>query len=104
MARGSSAPPTKPEGGVTSRAADEQTLKRQAYNAAEQRLKEKYNLTFRSMVKEEAEKRGVAYEFRKTEEEKAREQYEELLAKYPHLRDQPAPSEDGAEPEVQPEG
>lgn len=96
MARGSSAPPVEPEGGATNAPPDEQTLRRQSYNAAETRLKDEYKSRFRWLVQDEAAKRGVTYEFRKTEEEKAREQYEELLAKFPGLRDQPASE---AEPE-----
>lgn len=102
MARGSSAPPVKTES-AASAAVDEQTKRRQAYNAAETRLKDEYKDRFRALVQEEAGKRGVTYEFRKTEEEKAREQYEALLAKYPNLRDQPVWSEDAAEqPEAEP--
>jgi len=59
--------------------------KRAAYSAAETRLREKYADEFKALVNEEAAARGVTYTFRKTEEERAREQYTELLAKFPDL-------------------
>lgn len=67
---------------------DPQVLKREAYTAAEGRLKQEYADRFKALVTEEAEKRGVEYVFRKTAEEKAREQYEKLLAEYPQLAQQ----------------
>lgn len=63
----------------------EQDLKRESYTAAEARLKAAHLDEFKDLVREEATKRGVTYTFRKTEEEKAREQYEALLAKFPGL-------------------
>lgn len=63
--------------------------KRAAYSAAEQRLREKYADEFKALVNEEAATRGVTYTFRKTEEERAREKYAELLAQFPDLAQQP---------------
>ena len=66
----------------------EQELKRESYTAAESALKARYMDEFKALVREEAEKRDVVYTFRKTEEEKAREQYEALIAQFPHLAQQ----------------
>ena len=63
----------------------DQQKKRAAWSAAEQRLREKYSDEFKALVNEEAATRGVTYVFRKTEEEKAREQYVKLLAQFPDL-------------------
>lgn len=63
----------------------ETELRRQAYTAAVGRLKEAHRDEFRALVQEEAGNRGVTYEFRKTDEEKAAEQVKDLLAKFPHL-------------------
>lgn len=64
---------------------DEATKKRQAYSNAEKALREKHQDEFRDLVKAEATKLGVTYVFRKTKEERAREQYEALLAEFPEL-------------------
>lgn len=63
----------------------EEKLRREAYSAAQTRLREEQKPRFRELVLEEAAKRGVTYEFRKSEEEKAREQIQALLAKHPEL-------------------
>lgn len=59
--------------------------RRAAYSAAETRLREKYADEFRALVTEEATNRGVEYVFRLTEEEKARKQLADLIAKYPNI-------------------
>ena len=67
--------------------------RRAAYSAAETRLREKYADEFKALVNEEAANRGVTYTFRKTEEERAREKYAELLAQFPDLATpQPLPA------------
>lgn len=62
--------------------------RRAAYSAAETRLREENAARFRELVNEEAEKRGVTYVFRKTEEERAAATLADLLAKHPNLRGQ----------------
>lgn len=63
----------------------EDALRREAYGAANTRLREENKNRFRALVQEEAAKRGVTYEFRKTAEERAREQMQALLAEHPNL-------------------
>lgn len=63
----------------------EEALRREAYGAATARLRESRKDEFRAFVQEEAAKRGVRYEFRKTPEERAREQMQALLAEHPNL-------------------
>jgi hypothetical protein len=60
-------------------------LRRQAYNAAEGILREKYRDEFLALVKEQAAKRGVTYEPRKTAKEKAADKMAALLAEFPDL-------------------
>lgn len=76
----------------TTQSAD--ALRRKAYATAEKTLREKYAEEFRALVTAEAEKLGVEYKFRKTPEERAREQYEDLLRQFPALREQPVTQED----------
>lgn len=66
----------------------DEALRRKAYATAEKTLREKYAEEFRALVTAEAEKLGVKYNFRKTAEERAREQYEALLRQFPSLREQ----------------
>jgi hypothetical protein len=66
-------------------AKSEDALKREAYSAATARIRESHKDEFRGLVQEEAAKRGVTYEFRKSAEEKAAEQLADLLAKFPDL-------------------
>lgn len=73
---------------TSTEAQDEQALKRAAYNAAEQSLKMQYQSEFRALVQEEAAKRGVTYEFRKTAAEKAAVKLQEILSQFPELREQ----------------
>jgi hypothetical protein len=61
--------------------------RRAAYSAAEQRLREAHHDEFRALVKEEADKLGVTYVFRKTEAERAEETLNKLLTDHPELRD-----------------
>ena len=68
----------------------EAELKREAYSAAETRLRNEYQDRFRELVIEEAGKRGVQYTFKKTPEEKAAEQMKALLEQFPDLRQQVA--------------
>jgi len=68
--------------------ADETQKRRAAYSAAETRLREAHHDEFRALVKEEADKRGVTYVFRKTDEERAAEQMRRLLADHPNLIEQ----------------
>lgn len=75
--------------------------RRESYSAATARLREENKGRFRALVQEEAGKRGVTYEFRKTAEERAREQVQALLAEHPnlavefsHQQPEPAPEQD----------
>ena len=68
----------------------EAELKREAYSAAETRLRNEYQERFRELVIDEASKRGVTYTFKKTPEEKAAEQMKALLEQFPDLRSQVA--------------
>lgn len=70
--------------------ADEATKKRQAYANAEKALRERHQDEFRTLVKAEAQKLGVEYNFRPTAEERAAQEMRALLAKFPALREQVA--------------
>lgn len=72
--------------------------RRAAYSAAEARLREENHDRFRALVKEEADKRGVTYVFRKTEAERAAEALDKLLADHPELRERVAVAEPGQVP------
>lgn len=61
--------------------------RRAAYSAAEARLREAHHDEFRTLVKEEADKLGVTYVFRKTEAERAAETLDKLLSEHPELRE-----------------
>ena len=97
---GKAAPTTKAPAKVPVESAqtDEQK-RREAYSAATARLRDSRKDEFRALVLEEAAKRGVTYEFRKTAEERAREQVQALLAQHPNLavefRSETDQSEDG---------
>lgn len=60
--------------------------RRAAYSAAESRLREAHLDEFKALVKEEADRLGVTYVFRKTDAERAAEQLDKLLATHPELR------------------
>ena len=76
-----------PKHAATTTEATDAEKRRQAYNAAERKLREKYRGEFIELVKAEALKLGVVYEPRKTESEKAEAKLAELLAAHPELRD-----------------
>jgi hypothetical protein len=63
----------------------ESALRREAYSAAEKRLREENKDRFNALVQEEATARGVTYQRRLTEDEKAEKQLQELLAAHPGL-------------------
>lgn len=63
----------------------EQQLKAEARNAAQNTLNEKYRDELRDLTKAEFESRGLVYAPRKTDEEKAREKMQALLAEFPAL-------------------
>jgi len=63
----------------------EQQLKAEARNAAQNVLNENHRDELRDLTKAEFEKRGLTYAPRKTDEEKAKEQLDKLLAQYPNL-------------------
>lgn len=63
----------------------ESALRREAYSAAEKRLREENKDRFDALVQEEAGKRGVTYQRRLTEEEKAEQSLTALLAAHPGL-------------------
>lgn len=57
-----------------------------ARSAAARRLREEYADRYRELMIEEHEKRGVEYQPRLTDEEKAERTVKDLLARYPNLR------------------
>lgn len=59
--------------------------RRAAYTAGERRLREAHREEFLGLVKQEAERLGVEYVPRKTEEEKAEEALNALLSAHPGL-------------------
>lgn len=69
----------------TAEAKSETTLRREAYAAAEKRLREENKDRFNALVQEEAEARGVTYQRRLTEAEKAEKAMSDLLAAHPEL-------------------
>jgi hypothetical protein len=58
---------------------------------ADKRLRAAHSEEWNRYMTEEAKSQGIEWTPRLTDEEKARKQYEDLLAKYPHLaqRDEP---------------
>lgn len=67
--------------------AERKDLLRQAYGKATQTLRENHRDEFNTLYSEAAGALGVEWSPRLTEEEKARQQFDELLAQYPNLRD-----------------
>lgn len=63
----------------------ESALRREAYSAAEKRLREENRDRFDALVQEEATSRGVTYQRRLTESEKAEQKMRDLLAANPAL-------------------
>lgn len=64
---------------------DDVALRREAYSAAEKRLRDEYRERFDALVQEEATARGVTYQRRLTAEEKAEQKLQALLAEHPGL-------------------
>lgn len=60
---------------------------RATYDMATQRLREAHPEEFTKLRKAAAEELGVEWEPRLTAEQKAEQQFEELLERYPHLRE-----------------
>lgn len=63
----------------------ESALRRESYAAAEKRLREENKERFDALVQEEAAARGVTYQRRLTEDEKAEQKMRDLLAAHPEL-------------------
>lgn len=61
---------------------------KKAYSNATSRLREEQRNEFDRLYSEEAKKLGVVYTPKPTAEQKAKQELEDLLAKFPHLRDQ----------------
>lgn len=60
----------------------------QVYSAASAALREKYSEEFRQLCVSIAEANGLEYNLQPTKEEKARAQFEKLLAEFPGLAEQ----------------
>jgi hypothetical protein len=63
----------------------EATLKREAYGAATTRLREQHRDDFNALLVEENRNRGIDWKPRPTEEQKAAEQFQQLLQQYPEF-------------------
>jgi hypothetical protein len=74
----------------------EATLKREAYGAATTRLREQHRDDFNALLVEENANRGIDWKPKPTEEQKAAEQFAQLLAAYPELAKQ-VPPQDAAQ-------
>lgn len=70
---------------IKTEAKTEVALRREAYAAAEKRLREENRTRFDDLVQEEAKARGVEYKRRLTDEEKAEKALNDLLAANPAL-------------------
>lgn len=66
---------------------DRKELLRQAYGRATQVLRDEYRDRFNALYSEAAEALGVEWKPRLTEEQRAEQQFKELLTAYPHLAD-----------------
>jgi cellobiose-specific phosphotransferase system component IIA len=76
----------------------ESALRREAVAAAERRLREAHREEFDGLVQQEAANRGVTYQRRLTDEEKALQKLRQLLNDHPGLADQvAAPAQPGVE-------
>jgi hypothetical protein len=62
-----------------------EALKGQAWTAAARLLREKYQVEWLTLLRQEYAERGLEWNPRKSQEEKDREQLAELIAKYPDL-------------------
>lgn len=69
-------------------APDAAALRREAYSAAQTRLREENRDAYNRIMAEEMQARGIDWAPRLTEEEKAAKQVADLLAQYPSLREQ----------------
>jgi hypothetical protein len=76
---------TSTEAPATTEAKTESALRREAVAAAEKRLREAHRDEFDGYVQQEATSRGVTYKRRLTDEEKAEQQLNDLLAAHPTL-------------------
>lgn len=79
----------------------ESALRREAVAAAEKRLREAHREEFDGFVQQEAANRGVTYQRRLTDEEKAEQKLNELLAAHPGLAAKVSgqqPTQDTVEP------
>ena len=75
----------------------EATLKREAYGAATTRLREQRRDDFNALLVEENASRGIDWKPKPTEEQKAAEQFAQLLAAYPNLATKFQPQDAKAE-------
>ena len=66
---------------------DRNALLKQAYSISTSRLREENRAEFDRLYIEEAAKLGVTYTPKPTPEQKAKQELEDLLAKFPHLRE-----------------
>jgi hypothetical protein len=73
--------------GTEEEKAARQAALRKAYSNATTRLREAYRSEFDELYAQEAETLGVNYTPRPTPEQKAEQEVQALLEKYPHLRD-----------------
>lgn len=67
---------------------DKATKQRRAYGLAMTRLREAHREEFNTFMAEEAEKLGVEWKPKPTEEQKAKAQLDAILASHPGLREQ----------------
>lgn len=91
---------------------DEQTAKdkrtvglREAYSEAQATLREKYRSEFEDLYVAAAKKRGIDYKPKPTPEQKAKQELEDLLRQFPHLRDEvvaPSDEQDKQSPDEDP--
>lgn len=60
---------------------------RKTYDVATQRLREAYPTEFKQLRKEAAKELGVEWEPRLTPEERAEQEFDDLLDRFPYLRE-----------------
>lgn len=79
---------------------------RKAYGSATTLLREQYRDEFEALYTQEAEALGIEYHPRPTPEQRAEQEMNDLLEKFPHLREQfnPAPEADSEPDEDGEEG
>jgi hypothetical protein len=66
---------------------DNKALLRRAYGSASQKLRESHRDEFNELYAAEAAELGVEWSPRKTPEQRAEEQFQQLLQEYPSLRE-----------------